>query len=186
MDNSIVALARAWDFAARKHMDQRRKGERQEPYVNHLAEVSALLAEATGGRDPDLVIAGVLHDTLEDTETTRDELTALFGTDVASLVTEVSDDTSLPKAERKRRQVTETPHKSQRARMIKLADKTSNLRALSESPPADWPLARQREYFHWARAVIAGCCGVDPSLEAEFRRAYADGMQRLGEAPPVE
>src|SRR5512147_1303605 len=102
MSEAVVALAQAWDFAARRHVDQRRKGAAAEPYVNHLAEVARLLAEATGGTDPVLVIAGVLHDTIEDTATSRAELEQAFGPEVAALVAEVTDDKSLPKAERKR------------------------------------------------------------------------------------
>lgn len=185
MDESdaVRVLARAWDFAARKHTDQRRKGSRGEPYVNHLAEVAHLLAEATGGADPVLVVAGVLHDTVEDTATTRAEIEAAFGADVAALVAEVTDDKSLPKAERKRLQVDRTPTKSVRARMLKLADKTSNLRAIADSPPSNWDDARRREYLDWAAAVVAGCRGVSPLLERRFDDALATAMAALDAAP---
>ena len=103
--NGIIGISRALDFAARKHAHQRRKGLKAEPYINHLTEVALHLAEASDGDDPQLVMAGLLHDTIEDTETTRDELAAAFGEDVASLVVEVTDDTGLPRDERKRRQV---------------------------------------------------------------------------------
>lgn len=179
MNDAVVALARAWDFAARRHVQQRRKGEAAEPYVNHLAEVAHLLAEATGGADPVLVIAGVLHDTIEDTATTRADLERIFGPEVAALVAEVTDDKTLPKAERKRLQVVTAPHKSARAKMIKLADKTSNLRALAASPPLSWDLARRIEYFRWAAEVVAGCRGVNPRLEALFDEAYAAGLAEL-------
>lgn len=175
---TVLAMARAWDFAARMHVDQRRKSVRREPYLNHLAEVAVLLAEASDGRDPELVIAGVLHDALEDTDATVGELEALFGAPVAALVAEVTDDKSLPKAERKRLQVANAPGKSDRAKRIKLADKISNLRSLQESRPAGWSVQRCREYVAWARQVIDGCRGVDPRLESQFddacRRAAAD------------
>ena len=119
MSKDIVQFARALDFAARKHAHQRRKGELEEPYINHLAEVTQMLAAATEGRDTVLVVAGLLHDTIEDTETTFDELEARFGREVADLVAEVSDDKSLRKAERKRLQIEKTPTKSDRAKMIK-------------------------------------------------------------------
>src|SRR5215813_7753386 len=121
-ENHVLQFARALDFAARKHVHQRRKGELAEPYINHLSDVASRLAEATNGEDATLVIAGLLHDTLEDTDTTFDELSKEFGREVAELVAEVSDDKTLAKAERKRRQVAETPGKSLRAKMIKLAD----------------------------------------------------------------
>ncbi|MGH6928962.1 MAG: HD domain-containing protein, partial [Dongiaceae bacterium] len=111
-ENPVLLLARALDFAARKHVHQRRKGELAEPYVNHLSDVARLLAEATKGEDVTVVIAGLLHDTLEDTETSFDELAKEFGQEVAELVAEVTDDKSLPKAERKRLQIETAPQKS--------------------------------------------------------------------------
>src|SRR5207244_5473737 len=122
MASDIVAVARALDFAARKHSKQRRKGEAGEPYVNHLAEVARLVAEATGGKDTVAVLAALLHDAIEDTPTTREELEGEFGREVAAVVAEVTDDKSLPKAERKRLQVETAPHKSARAKLIKIAD----------------------------------------------------------------
>lgn len=170
-ENAVLLFARALDFAARKHMHQRRKGELAEPYVNHLSDVARLLAEATGGDDVTVVIAGLLHDTIEDTDTTFAELAKQFGPEVAELVGEVTDDKTLPKAERKRLQVETAPHKSPRARMIKLADKTSNLHSMIASPPKDWSLERRRDYIEWADKVAAGCRGVDVYLEQEFERA---------------
>ena len=169
--NGVVGVARALDFAARKHAHQRRKGIRAEPYVNHLTEVALLLAEASDGGDPALVMAGLLHDTIEDTETTQAELEAAFGSDVAGLVAEVSDDTSLPREERKRRQVQSAPARSQRARMIKLADKTANLHSIHESPPVGWSGRRKREYVAWAREVAAACGPTNARLEAAFEAA---------------
>jgi (p)ppGpp synthase/HD superfamily hydrolase len=180
MSRGILILTRAYDFAAQKHAMQRRKGVAAEPYVNHLTEVARLLAHATEGADIDLVAAGILHDTLEDTDTTREELELTFGIDVAGLVAEVTDDKSLANAERKRRQIETAPKKTPRARMIKLADKTSNLRALAFSPPAGWDLDRKREYFVWARDVAAGCRGVNAELEAMFDAVYEEGWQIIG------
>jgi (p)ppGpp synthase/HD superfamily hydrolase len=170
-ENPVLLFARALDFAARKHVHQRRKGELAEPYVNHLSDVARLLAAATNGEDVTVVIAGLLHDTLEDTETSVGELAKEFGQEVAELVAEVTDDKSLPKAERKRLQIETAPHKSERARMIKLADKTSNLHSLISSPPRDWSAERIRDYIDWAGKVVAGCRGINPYLEAEFDRA---------------
>ncbi len=179
MSDAFLRFAHALDFAARKHAHQRRKSELEEPYINHLAEVTRLLADASHGADPTLVIAGLLHDTLEDTETTFDELLHEFGRDVAQLVTEVSDDKSLLKPERKRRQVIEAPNKSARARMIKLADKISNLRSIAGSPPKGWSLDRKLDYFEWAKQVADGCRGVSLQLEDEFDRVWREGMAAL-------
>jgi (p)ppGpp synthase/HD superfamily hydrolase len=151
----------------------------QEPYVNHLIEVAHLLAEATDGADETLITAGLLHDTMEDVQVTEEELAREFGAEVAALVCEVTDDKTLPKAERKRLQVEHAPHKSARARMIKLADKTCNLRSLLHSPPADWSRQRIEEYYAWASQVIAGCRGVNAYLEAQFDRTHREGLDRL-------
>jgi (p)ppGpp synthase/HD superfamily hydrolase len=168
MNEVILKIAKAFDFAAQKHSAQRRKGEHAEPYINHPAEVARLLAEATGGEDPNLIMAGMLHDTVEDCGVSHADLVREFGSDVAELVREVTDDKSLTKDERKRKQVENAPHKSRRAQMVKIADKISNLRAILESPPSDWALTRKQEYFDWAASVVAGCRGSNASLEAQF------------------
>lgn len=179
--SDIVLVARAWNFAAERHCHQRRKGEAQEPYVNHLAEVAELVAVATEGRDALLVAAAVLHDTVEDTETTGDDIARLFGAEVAGLVAEVTDDKALPKAERRTLQIHHAPQRSDRAKILKLADKTSNLRALATSPPVGWSPQRLAEYIDWAEQVAAGLRGVNPWLEARFEEAAS--LARVAVAP---
>ncbi len=188
---ATLMLVRALDFAARQHINQRRKGERAEPYVNHLTEVAVLLAETTNGSDVALVAAGLLHDTIEDTATTRDDLAAQFGETVASVVMEVTDDKSLPKAARKQLQIDHAPTLTARAKQVKLADKISNLRALVHTPPQGWSLERRREYFAWAARVVDGCRGINPHLERLFDDAHKHGMAHLpsdtgtGQTPDV-
>lgn len=181
MPRDIVELARAADYAARQHLGQRRKGERGEPYINHLTEVAALLAEATGGEDAVLLLGGLLHDTIEDTSTTYGDLEAMFGAEVAELVAEVTDDKSLTQSERKRLQVESTPRKSRRAKLLKLADKTSNLRGLVESPPKDWSAERLSDYVDWAEQVVKSCRGLNARLEAGFDAAHRLAKARYGE-----
>jgi len=171
MGEEIILLARAWRVATERHVDHRRKGERSEPYVNHLAEVADLVAEATDGTDPNLVVAAVLHDTIEDTEFTRAELDAQFGPDVAELVVEVTDDKALTSTERKRLQVEHAGRISTRAKLLKLADKTSNLRSIANSPPTDWSEDRKHQYLKWAREVVAELRGVNGWLEGQFDEA---------------
>jgi guanosine-3',5'-bis(diphosphate) 3'-pyrophosphohydrolase len=173
--NGLVLISCAADFAAERHKEQRRKGAGQSPYVNHLAEVARLLAAATEGGDAELIAAGWLHDTVEDTATGREELVSTFGDDVASLVMEVTDDKTLPKQERKRLQVLKTPTKTPRAKMIKLADLTSNLRQFPDS----WEQQRIQEYLEWAAKVAAGCRGVNPELERMFDEAITSGRAAL-------
>jgi (p)ppGpp synthase/HD superfamily hydrolase len=177
MDNqnlqAVRDILKAAHFAAFRHSGQRRKGAAAEPYVNHLLEVAELVAGALSEPDPNLLMAALLHDTVEDVGVTKEELIGTFGEDVANLVMEVTDDKSLPKKERKRLQVVHAPHKSVRAQLIKLADKISNLRAVLASPPEDWSVQRQREYFEWARQVVDALSAPSPSLKAEFERVYA-------------
>jgi (p)ppGpp synthase/HD superfamily hydrolase len=159
---------------------QRRKGEAAEPVVNHLAEVADLVARATDGADADLIVAAVLHDTVEDTATTFEELAGRFGGRVASLVAEVTDDKTLPLSERKRLQVENAAHASHGAKVIKIADKTSNLRAMALSPPRNWSEARRAEYLNWGRQVVANCRGANRWLEAKFDDAAAALEASLG------
>ncbi len=165
---AIRDLTLAYQFAAERHVLQRRKGEAAEPYINHLVEVAALVAEATEGADVEAVMAAVLHDTVEDTETSVEDIARHFGPRVAGMVAEVTDDKTLPKAERKRLQVEHAPRASLEARIIKLADKISNLGALLSSPPKGWAAERRMEYLAWSRQVVAGCRGASPLLEARF------------------
>lgn len=176
----IPAITRALDFAARKHVSQRRKGENEEPYVNHLTEVAHLLAEATNGTDGVLVMAGALHDIIEDTEVTHAELADAFGAEILTLVLEVTDDKSLPKAERKRLQVEHAARISNRAKLIKLADKTSNLRSLVANPPQGWDEARLREYVSWSRRVAVRCFGINTNLDGAFEEAYRAAARQTG------
>ena len=134
MAKEWIEVLRAADAAARWHVHDRRKGVGKEPYINHLVEVAMLVAEATGGSDTNLLIAALLHDAIEDCEVPRELIAEAFGEDVASLVTEVTDDKSLPKEARKEKQITGAATKSARAKVLKLADKTSNLRAVAASP----------------------------------------------------
>ncbi len=165
-----MRLPEAYDYAARMHSGQTRKGAAQEPYVNHVIDVAARVARSPAA-DETLILGALLHDIVEDTAGTAAEIATRFGPDVAALVLEVTDDKSLPKAERKRRQEATAALKSDHARRIKLADKASNLTALADSPPVHWNAARRVEYVAWAERVIGGCRGIDPVLEAAFDAA---------------
>jgi (p)ppGpp synthase/HD superfamily hydrolase len=170
--NSVRRILAAAQFAAEKHAQQKRKGENGEPYFNHLLEVAELIAASSPHLDVGLVMAAFLHDTVEDTGVTLQELEQRFGKDVAGLVAEVTDDKSLPKEIRKQLQVEHTPEKSSRAQTLKLADKISNLRAIISSPPVGWSLERKRQYFEWARQVISGIASPNEYLKSEFDKAY--------------
>jgi len=168
----IARILSAATFAAERHRDQRRKGKDASPYINHPLALAHLLA-ASGERDPTLLMAALLHDTVEDTATSFEDIERSFGRDVADIVREVTDDKSLHKAERKRLQIEHAAHLSRRAKLVKLADKICNLHDLGVSPPADWSVQRKREYFDWAKAVVDPMRGVHPGLEALFDREHA-------------
>lgn len=169
----LGTFAKAVAFAADKHRNQRRKDAQASPYINHPIALANVLANEGRVDDVTVLCAAVLHDTIEDTETTADELQALFGPKVASVVMEVTDDKSLEKSLRKLRQVEHAPHISTEAKLVKLADKISNLRDILASPPADWSAERKQTYFEWAAQVVAGLRGVHPRLESVFDGLYA-------------
>ena len=171
-EDAIPSILRAAAFAAERHRDQRRKGKHASPYINHPLALARLLADECDEHDPKVLVAALLHDTVEDTATTFGEIEQLFGAAVADIVREVTDDKSLPKTERKRLQVERAAHASHPARLVKLADKICNLRDLSSGPPTDWTHERLREYFDWAKAVVDRMRGTHPQLEALFDREY--------------
>ena len=181
---NTTILLKALQFAAGKHQRQRRKGVDASPYINHPIEVAHLLADVGGVTDLDTLVAAILHDTIEDTETTPDELVALFGRRVRDIVAEVTDDKALDKEVRKERQVEHAPKLSPQAKTIKLADKTANLRDVVESPPADWSLARRLEYLDWTERVVAGCRGTNDRLERHYDEMLEKGRATL--ARPIE
>jgi (p)ppGpp synthase/HD superfamily hydrolase len=180
--NELVSVMRAADAAARWHVHQRRKGTAQEPYINHILEVASLVTQATGGTDPDVVIAALLHDAIEDVDVTSEMITSQFGQPVADIVMEVTDNKKLLKADRKRLQVENAPKKSREAKLVKLADKTSNLRAVANSPAPDWSVERRSEYVAWAKAVVAGLRCTSPWLEQQFEEAADQAMRSLDPA----
>jgi (p)ppGpp synthase/HD superfamily hydrolase len=169
----------AADFAAERHRDQRRKGADAEPYVNHLIEVAALLSRSDHGEDAVLIAAGFLHDTIEDTGTKLDELTERFGTEVAAIVLEVTDDKRLSTAARKQLQIEQVTRKSHRAQLLTIADKTANVGSLSRSPPVGWSLGRIRDYATWAEAVVRQVADRDARLRAAFDDALAQARRRF-------
>lgn len=172
-------LLRAINFAAQKHRHQRRKGAEQVPYINHPIAVAELLWRVGGIRDEVTLLAAILHDTVEDTDTTPEELAQLFGPEVRDVVMEATDDKSLPKAERKRLQIVNAPHKSVRARAVKIADKISNLRDIVNTPPRSWSAERIRAYVLWSAEVVAGLRGAHPALEAAYDEAFSEARRAV-------
>ena len=174
-----AALLAAVRFAAEKHRHQRRKDPDASPYINHPIDVAETLARIGGVSDGEVLRAAILHDTLEDTKTTKDELVERFGAAVADLVAEVSDDKSLPKKERKRLQIVHAPMLSRHAKLIKLGDKICNVRDVANSPPKGWNRKRRLNYFKWSRDVVAGCRGVNDRLEKVFDELVKSGEKQL-------
>jgi GTP diphosphokinase / guanosine-3',5'-bis(diphosphate) 3'-diphosphatase len=178
-EGGVSFLLQAIKFSAEKHRNQRRKGADAFPYINHPIDVADILWRIGSVRDIDTIVAAILHDTLEDTDTTPGEIEALFGKDVLGLVEEVTDDKSLPKEERKRLQVVNAYHKSTAAKLIKLADKISNINDIRDSPPQDWSIERRLNYLDWANNVVLGLRGVNSALEEHFDEAIRQTRERL-------
>jgi guanosine-3',5'-bis(diphosphate) 3'-pyrophosphohydrolase len=172
MKGDLALLFKALAFAAHKHREQRRKDAEASPYINHPIALADVLVNEGGVTDIEVLSAALLHDTVEDTATTHEELVNAFGTRIARIVAEVTDDKRLPKAERKRLQIEHAAALSPEAKLVKLADKICNLRDVADRPPAQWNLERRREYFQWAKNVVDRLRGTHPRLEQAFDAAY--------------
>lgn len=169
----LAMILTALEFSSHKHRDQRRKDNNASPYINHPIGLANVLCNEGKVTNAKVICAALLHDTIEDTETTSDELKNAFGKGIANIVLEVTDDKSLPKAERKLAQIEHAKNSSKSAKLVKLADKICNLRDILFTPPADWTLARKREYFDWAKTVIDQVRGTNKKLERIFDELYA-------------
>jgi guanosine-3',5'-bis(diphosphate) 3'-pyrophosphohydrolase len=165
---ALPLVIRAAAFAARKHRDQRRKDSSASPYINHPIALATILTVECGIDDAMVLAAALLHDTIEDTETTEEELRGEFGDEIAAIVMEVTDVKWLKKHTRKRLQVSRAARASYRAKLVKIADKIANLRDMLSAPPAGWPIERKREYFDWAKSVVDELRPVHPELERRF------------------
>jgi len=179
---SYALLLQAAAFAADRHTGQHRKDAERSPYINHPLQVAAVLAVEAGIEETSTLVAALLHDTVEDTDTTLAELEAAFGPEVAGIVAEVTDDKSLPQQERKELQVQHAPHISRQAKLVKMADKICNVRDIGGRPPADWLQARRVEYLDWTERVVAGCRGVNQRLERLYDEALEAARRRVGGA----
>jgi len=171
-DSELPLIIKALDFAAKKHRDQRRMDAAATPYINHPIELAELLVNEGGIADINIIVAAILHDTVEDTDTTAQQLERIFGNDIKNIVIEVTDDKSLAKEERKHQQIEHAATCSQQAKLVKLADKICNLRDILESPPTEWSLARKQEYFDWSKRVVDQIRGTHADLESLFDEAY--------------
>ena len=180
MKNNLAKFVEAASYAAKKHRNQKRKGADGEPYINHPLEVANLLVKVGKLEDYDVLIAALLHDVVEDTETKKEELTELFGEAVSGYVSEVTDDKSLPKDVRKQKQIEHAPHLSAGAKQIKLADKISNITDITNNPPHDWTQQRKIEYVEWGEKVVAGLRGANKSLEDYFDETVFKAKEKFG------
>jgi len=168
----LLGVLEALAFSATRHRHQKRKGKLASPYINHPIDVALILVRDGGVTTAPVLTAALLHDTIEDTDTTHDELTARFGPEVANIVLEVSDDPRLPKAERRRRQEVGAPSLSYGAKLVRIADKISNVRDLVDDPPSTWGIRPRREYLEWTRRVVDRCRGSNEGLERAYDAVY--------------
>ena len=170
--NNVKLLMKALAFAADKHRDQRRKNQDASPYINHPIDLANILCNEGRVDDIEVICAALLHDTVEDTETTFEDIESEFGKPIQQIVKDVTDDKSLNKAVRKQKQIEHAAHVSDKAKLVKLADKISNLRDIANDPPTGWSLERRQEYFDWAKDVIDQLRGVSPRIESLFDDEY--------------
>ena len=179
MNNQLIL--KAAHFAAHRHRNQRRKDEEKIPYINHPISVAKIISEIGNVEDPEVLAAALLHDTLEDTETTPEELVENFGARVCRLVQEVTDDKDLDKPIRKQLQIEHAKELSEGAALIKLGDKISNVTDITKTPPTNWDSKRRLEYFDWAEKVINNCPRVNESLENHFAEVIKAGRDKINE-----
>lgn len=181
---SESTLKKAIDFATEKHKGQYRKNSKKEEYIIHPIEVMIILRDH-GVTDQVALVGAVLHDTIEDTSATYEEILELFGEEVADVVLEVSDNKSLPKLERKKFQVSKISKKSFAARMIKIADKLSNSADLLVDPPVGWSSVQINGYIKWSEEICnrAMSLGDTPNALVEVVKSH---FRTLGtsELPP--
>lgn len=178
--NQTIIL-KAAHFAAQKHSNQRRKNKEASPYINHPLQVAIFISEIGQIKDPEIIAAALLHDTIEDTNTTPEELEQLFGSKIKNLVEAVTDNKSLPKEVRKKLQIEHASQLSKEATLIKLGDKISNVLDVTNNPPENWNLERRKNYFDWAEAVIKNCPKTNQALEEYFENAIEAGRKKLSE-----
>ncbi len=170
--NELTLLLKAFQFAAVKHNGQTRKGADKLPYIVHPIAVARILSSEAAITDNELICSALLHDTVEDTHATAEEIEDNFGSEIREIVMDVTDDKALPKEERKLKQVEHAAHACDKAKLVKLADKISNLRDIQSTPPEGWSTERKQEYFDWAKKVIDRVRGVNPTLEGIFDAEY--------------
>lgn len=181
----MVMILDAADFAARVHQNQRRKGRSKRPYIGHCIEVASTLVSVGKVDDANVIVAALLHDVVEDTDTTNDQIREKYGPVVADLVAEVTDDKSLKKKERKNLQIEHASTLSPGARLIKIADKIANVREIASDPPKKWSIKRQKKYFDWAERVVNAAGPVDPEMRLVFDKTLADARSQFEESPAV-
>ncbi len=173
-EGDLKLLLKALQFSALKHKNQRRKDIDASPYINHPISLASILCNEAHVTDVEVICGALLHDTVEDTQTTPEELESEFGSVIKNIVMDVTDDKSLKKHERKQAQIDHAAHINDKAKLVKLADKISNLRDVLLNPPPDWSLERRQEYFDWANKVIEQIRGINPVLESIFDEIYSD------------
>ncbi|MDB9801209.1 HD domain-containing protein [Flavobacteriaceae bacterium] len=174
MSQGVKILLHAIDYAAEMHRNQRRKNVQKYPYINHPLRVAYRLSEC-GVSDINVLVGAILHDAVEDTDATLEDVKKLFGQSVCDLVEEVSDDKSLPKAERKRLQIEHIKNASDGAKLIKLSDKFHNLSSFMDGCPIGWSAIDVQGYFVWSMQVVKGCKGVNKQLEAKLTNLFETG-----------
>ena len=163
-------ILKALNFAREKHEGQFRKDEFQRPYIVHPVGVYGLLFNA-GIENEDVLCAALLHDTIEDTNTTFDELAIEFNIEVAGLVGEVTNNPAISKAKQKLMQLEDAPYMTNGARLVRFADKINNLNDIAEFPPVGWDKAKKDRYVEFCKELIPLLNIDNEYLNKKFKEA---------------
>jgi (p)ppGpp synthase/HD superfamily hydrolase len=178
--SDLHLIFRALSYAAQQHATHKRKGREALPYINHPIKVSTIITQYVPDASNELIAAAVLHDVVEDSETTVEDLKNMFGATIASIVEEVSDDKFLPKKEAKQKQIQNAPHLSHNAKLIRICDKIANVRDIcGEDVPNDWDYKTKIEYLNWAEEVVNAMGKFHDELEFTFKDEVRWGRLKI-------
>ncbi|MFZ9848658.1 MAG: HD domain-containing protein [Flavobacteriales bacterium] len=176
---NLQLLFKALNYSAEQHKAQRRKGMESVPYINHPIKVTNIITQFIPDASDDLICAAILHDVVEDTDATIDDIKNKFGDAIASIVQEVTDDKSISKAESRRKQIENAPKLSYNAKIIRVCDKISNVRDICGENIPDWDYKTKIEYLNWAEQVVYALDKFHEELQFAFKDEVRWGRLKI-------
>jgi len=177
-EKDAEAVLGAAIFATEKHKSQVRSNEKKTPYIIHPIEVADLVMKIGHVYDKDVLITALLHDVMDDTQTTYEQITSLYGTKVSSYLEEMTSKQGLSLKEQKKQQIMQAFRQNPSVAIIKLSDKLSNLKTLATSPPPSWSRDRIDQYFQWAQTVIENLPESNQLLKKAVKNVISDYWEK--------